>query len=95
MCHFICFSIVLFQLNVLIPSIYYFLVSQVSIVSCILSLASRAAEPVIPLFSINTIVLAIRTVVDGFLDMYITFSPSCELVFLCTYKTSRTLISIT
>ncbi|KAJ4974544.1 hypothetical protein NE237_007718 [Protea cynaroides] len=42
---------------------------MVSIVSYILSLASSASEPAIPFFSNETIVLAIQTVVDGFLEM--------------------------
>uniref|UniRef100_F6GSQ7 Serine/threonine-protein kinase ATM n=1 Tax=Vitis vinifera TaxID=29760 RepID=F6GSQ7_VITVI len=42
---------------------------MVSIVSNILSLASCASEPALPFFSRDTIVLAIRNVVDGFLEM--------------------------
>ncbi|XP_042498310.1 serine/threonine-protein kinase ATM isoform X2 [Macadamia integrifolia] len=41
---------------------------MVSIVSYILSLASSALKPTIPFFSQDTIVLAIQTVVDGFLE---------------------------
>ncbi|XP_043704321.1 serine/threonine-protein kinase ATM isoform X2 [Telopea speciosissima] len=41
---------------------------MVSIVSYILSLASSALEPTIPSFPQDTIVLAIQTVVDGFLE---------------------------
>ncbi|XP_019197259.1 PREDICTED: serine/threonine-protein kinase ATM isoform X3 [Ipomoea nil] len=42
---------------------------MVSIVSNILSLASCASDPVLPFFSRDTIVRAIVTVVDGFLEM--------------------------
>ncbi|GMY24943.1 serine/threonine-protein kinase ATM isoform X1 [Fagus crenata] len=42
---------------------------EVSIVSHILSLASCASDPPVPLFSRDTITLGIRTVVDGFLEM--------------------------
>ncbi|KAM4115238.1 hypothetical protein ACJW30_04G133500 [Castanea mollissima] len=42
---------------------------MVSIVSHILSLASCASDPPVPLFSKNTIVHAVQTVVDGFLEM--------------------------
>ncbi|THG07383.1 hypothetical protein TEA_016175 [Camellia sinensis var. sinensis] len=41
----------------------------VSIVSHVFSLASYASDPVVPFFSRETIVHAIQTVVDGFLDM--------------------------
>ncbi|KAJ0106487.1 hypothetical protein Patl1_18038 [Pistacia atlantica] len=41
----------------------------VSIVSHILSLASSASYPAVPFFSRDTIILAIQTVVDGFLEM--------------------------
>ncbi|KAM4115239.1 hypothetical protein ACJW30_04G133500 [Castanea mollissima] len=44
-------------------------VAKVSIVSHILSLASCASDPPVPLFSKNTIVHAVQTVVDGFLEM--------------------------
>nr|XP_023907629.1 serine/threonine-protein kinase ATM-like [Quercus suber] len=43
--------------------------SRVSIVSHILSLASCASDPPVPLFSKDTIVHAVQTVVDGFLEM--------------------------
>ncbi|XP_065624412.1 serine/threonine-protein kinase ATM [Quercus suber] len=42
---------------------------MVSIVSHILSLASCASDPAVPLFSRDTIVHAVQTVVDGFLEM--------------------------
>ncbi|GMQ10320.1 hypothetical protein CsSME_00053371 [Camellia sinensis var. sinensis] len=42
---------------------------MVSIVSHVFSLASYASDPVVPFFSRETIVHAIQTVVDGFLDM--------------------------
>ncbi|XP_062116268.1 serine/threonine-protein kinase ATM isoform X5 [Humulus lupulus] len=42
---------------------------MVSIVSHILSLASSASEPAIPFFSLDIVEQAIRTVVDGFLEM--------------------------
>ncbi|MED6127526.1 hypothetical protein PIB30_088840 [Stylosanthes scabra] len=42
---------------------------MVSIVSCILSLSSCSSDPVIPFFSRETVSFAIRTVVDGFLNM--------------------------
>ncbi|KAK9995769.1 hypothetical protein SO802_020455 [Lithocarpus litseifolius] len=42
---------------------------MVSIVSHILSLASCASDPPVPLFSRDTIVHAVQTVVDGFLEM--------------------------
>ncbi|KAK7817531.1 serine/threonine-protein kinase atm [Quercus suber] len=42
---------------------------EVSIVSHILSLASCASDPAVPLFSRDTIVHAVQTVVDGFLEM--------------------------
>ncbi|XP_077244126.1 serine/Threonine-kinase ATM-like protein isoform X2 [Tasmannia lanceolata] len=42
---------------------------MVSIVSCLLSLSSSAADAAIPFFSMETIVLAIQTIVDGFLEM--------------------------
>ncbi|KAM3751704.1 hypothetical protein ACB098_04G130100 [Castanea mollissima] len=42
---------------------------MVSIVSHILSLASCASDPPVPLFSKDTIVHAVQTVVDGFLEM--------------------------
>lgn len=41
----------------------------VSIVSHIISLASSASDPAVPFFSRDTIVHAVRTVVDGFLEM--------------------------
>ncbi|CAL5362027.1 unnamed protein product [Camellia sinensis] len=43
--------------------------NMVSIVSHVFSLASYASDPVVPFFSRETIVHAIQTVVDGFLDM--------------------------
>ncbi|KAF5933201.1 hypothetical protein HYC85_029372 [Camellia sinensis] len=43
--------------------------NMVSIVSHIFSLASYASDPVVPFFSRETIVHAIQTVVDGFLDI--------------------------
>ncbi|XP_068637362.1 serine/threonine-protein kinase ATM isoform X2 [Aristolochia californica] len=43
--------------------------NMVSIVSCLLSLTSSASDPSMPFFSVKTIVLAIRTVVDGFLEI--------------------------
>lgn len=46
---------------------------QLSIVSFLLSLSSSSSDPAIPYFPMETIVLAIRTVVDGYLEMYITF----------------------
>ncbi|KAL4634029.1 hypothetical protein ACB092_04G167700 [Castanea dentata] len=42
---------------------------MVSIVSHILSLASCASDPPVPLFSKDTIVHSVQTVVDGFLEM--------------------------
>ncbi|QHO17058.1 hypothetical protein HN873_033624 [Arachis hypogaea] len=42
---------------------------MVSIVSCILSLSSCSSDPVVPFFSRETVSFAIRTVVDGFLNM--------------------------
>ncbi|OWM90493.1 hypothetical protein CDL15_Pgr014796 [Punica granatum] len=42
---------------------------MVSIVSHVLSLVSNTSEPTIPFFPMDTIVRAIQTVVDGFLDM--------------------------
>ncbi|XP_044477149.1 serine/threonine-protein kinase ATM isoform X3 [Mangifera indica] len=42
---------------------------MVSIVNHILSLASSAPEPAVPFFSRDTIIHAIQTVVDGFLEM--------------------------
>ncbi|XP_058091812.1 serine/threonine-protein kinase ATM isoform X2 [Magnolia sinica] len=42
---------------------------MVTIVSFLLSLSSSAMDPAIPFFSVDTIVLAIRTIVDGFLEM--------------------------
>ncbi|KAK9278063.1 hypothetical protein L1049_027621 [Liquidambar formosana] len=42
---------------------------MVSIVSHILSLASCVSDPAVPFFSRDTVVLAIQTVVDGFLEM--------------------------
>ncbi|KAK1427643.1 hypothetical protein QVD17_16334 [Tagetes erecta] len=42
---------------------------MVSIVSHILSLASQSSEPALPFFSKDTIQSAIKTVVDGFLNM--------------------------
>ncbi|OIV96965.1 hypothetical protein TanjilG_00547 [Lupinus angustifolius] len=42
---------------------------MVSIVSCILSLSSCSSDPVVPFFSNDTVSFAIKTVVDGFLDM--------------------------
>ncbi|KAF4352465.1 hypothetical protein F8388_012166 [Cannabis sativa] len=42
---------------------------MVSIVSHILSLASSASEPAVPFFSLDIVERAIRTVVDGFLEM--------------------------
>ncbi|XP_060670261.1 serine/threonine-protein kinase ATM [Ziziphus jujuba] len=42
---------------------------MVSIVSHTLSLASCASDPVVPFFSQETVAKAIRTVVDGFLEM--------------------------
>lgn len=49
---------------------------QVSIVNTIFSLASTAEDPVLPLFSKETIARAIMTVVDGFLEMCSIFSWS-------------------
>ncbi|XP_076932541.1 serine/threonine-protein kinase ATM-like isoform X2 [Bidens hawaiensis] len=51
---------------------------MVSIVSHILSLASRLSEPALPFFSKDTIQRAIQTVVDGFLNM--EESPSSIVV---------------
>ncbi|KAM3381007.1 serine/threonine-protein kinase ATM-like [Capsicum galapagoense] len=42
---------------------------MVSIVNTIFSLASTAADPILPLFSKETIARAIVTVVDGFLEI--------------------------
>ncbi|KAL5723782.1 non-specific serine/threonine protein kinase [Ranunculus cassubicifolius] len=42
---------------------------MVSIVSFILSLSSSAADPASPLFSRDVILLAVQTVVDGFIEM--------------------------
>ncbi|KAM6570000.1 hypothetical protein CsatB_017985 [Cannabis sativa] len=42
---------------------------MVSIVSHILSLASSASEPAVPFFSLDIVERAIRTIVDGFLEM--------------------------
>ncbi|KAJ0603861.1 putative non-specific serine/threonine protein kinase [Helianthus annuus] len=52
---------------------------MVSIVSHILSLASRLSEPALPFFSKDTIQRAIQTVVDGFLNMEQS-SPSIVVV---------------
>lgn len=49
---------------------YLLFTFQVSIVSCLLSLCSSASDPVVPFFTVQTIVSAIGTVVDGFLEMY-------------------------
>ncbi|GAB2269840.1 hypothetical protein Dimus_004758 [Dionaea muscipula] len=48
---------------------YLFEKPKVSIVSCILGLASDASDPRAPLFSRETIELAVQAVVDGFLEM--------------------------
>jgi ataxia telangiectasia mutated family protein len=56
---------------------------MVSIVSNILSLASCASDPPVPLFSRDTITLGIRTVVDGFLEMCISTRHS--LIYLCSF----------
>lgn len=42
---------------------------QVSIISQILALASCTSEPMDPFFPKDTVVLAVQTVVDGFLEM--------------------------
>ncbi|PON35174.1 Phosphatidylinositol 3-kinase, Vps34 type, partial [Parasponia andersonii] len=42
---------------------------MVSVVSHILSLASCASEPAVPFFSLDTVERAVRTIVDGFLEM--------------------------
>lgn len=47
---------------------------QVSIVSHIISLASCTSDPAVPYFSRDTTVHAVRTVVDGFLEMCIFVS---------------------
>nr|POF16890.1 serine/threonine-protein kinase atm [Quercus suber] len=49
--------------------VVFVIVKEVSIVSHILSLASCASDPPVPLFSKDTIVHAVQTVVDGFLEM--------------------------
>ena len=54
---------------------------QVTIVCQILSLASSASETTIPLFSRETVELAVRTVVDGFLEPYDIFS----VLLLCIF----------
>ena len=51
--------------------LFFFL--QLSIVSFLLSLSSSASDPAIPYFPTETIVLAIKTVVDGFVEMYSSF----------------------
>lgn len=55
---------------------------QVSIVNTIFSLASTAEDPVLPLFSKETIARAIKTVVDGFLEMCCIFSWSFFKIML-------------
>ncbi|CAN6483726.1 unnamed protein product [Victoria cruziana] len=41
---------------------------MIAIVSCLFSLCSAASDPTVPYFSKDTIVLAVQTTVDGFLD---------------------------
>ena len=50
-------------------SLVFSLSVQVTIVCHILSLASSVSDPMVPLFSRETIELALRTVVDGFMEL--------------------------
>lgn len=72
------------QFQNMIPSLYHqhllhFYLLQVSIVSNILSLASCASNPALPSFSKDTVVDAIRTIVDGFLETCIIVTNTFNL----------------
>ena len=59
------------------------LILQLYIVSHILSLASCASDPPVPLFSMVTIMHVVQAVVDGFLEMCFAFLHS--LIYLCSF----------
>lgn len=65
-------------------TIFYSSLLQVSIVSHILSLASCASDPTLPSFSKDTVADAIKTVVDGFLEMCNALSKCCNSCSICS-----------